>query len=450
MVTTDDFRVLTNDNVGGYQLRIKEPKTCEEGVQYSGYIDNLEHDDHFFFWFFESRSSPKDDPTVLWLNGGPGCSSMMGQWMELGSCLVNADGNDTTSNPHSWNSVANVIFLDQPVNVGYSYGKTKVMSTVGAARDVYAFLQIFLTEFNQYAKNPFHITGESYAGHYLPGLATEIIAKNKFAEQEGRLRIHLDSMAIGNGFTESQTQFKYYQNFGCAKDDSKYQPIFDDNTCHEMERTYPRCHTLTNACYRYPSSLTCVPASLYCEKYQGGDQFEKTGLNPYDIRRKCEGDSGLCYDLIAAIDKYANLDEVRTTLGVDPAVGKYSGCSDSVGYRFVLTGDGARNFEPQVVKTLNEGVRVLLYVGDKDYICNWMGNKAWILKADWPGQEGFNAAKDEPWINSATKEQAGEVRTYKNLSFLRVYDAGHMVPYDQPENALDFFGRWLKNEPLNQ
>lgn len=118
-------------------------------------------------------------------------------------------------------SLTHSFSLYQPVNVGYSYGKTKTHSTAGAARDVYAFLQIFLTEFNQYAKNPFHITGESYAGHYLPGLAAEIISKNKFAEQHGRLRIHLDSVAIGNGFTEAQTQFKYYQNFGCAKDDSK-------------------------------------------------------------------------------------------------------------------------------------------------------------------------------------------------------------------------------------
>ncbi|KAI8337715.1 Alpha/Beta hydrolase protein [Chlamydoabsidia padenii] len=450
LVTTDDFRVLTHANAEGYQLRIKEPQSCEQGVQYSGYIDNLERDDHFFFWFFESRSSPKDDPTVLWLNGGPGCSSMLGAWMELGPCLVNAEGNDTTLNAHSWNSVANVIFLDQPVNVGYSHGKSKVYSTAGAAQDVYAFLQIFFTEFDQYAKNSFHITGESYAGHYLPALATEIISKNKFAEEHGRLRINFESMAIGNGFTNSQTQFKYYQNYGCAKDDSKYQPIFDDETCAEMEKTYPRCLALSNACYRFPSSLTCVPALLYCEKYQGGDQFEKTGLNPYDIRRKCEGDSGLCYDLIAAIDDYANLDHVRQSMGVDPSIGNYTGCSNPVGTRFVLTGDGAKNFEPQVAKTLSEGIRVLLYVGDKDYICNWMGNKAWSLSMDWPGQEGYNAAKDEPWNNKKTKEQAGEVRTYKNLSFLRVYDAGHMVPYDQPSNALDFFGRWLKNEPLNE
>ncbi|KAI9302187.1 peptidase S10, serine carboxypeptidase, partial [Cunninghamella echinulata] len=156
------FRILRDEKVKGYQVRLKHPTICNEGLQYSGYIDNLEHDDHFFFWFFESRSSPKDDPLVLWLNGGPGCSSLMGELMELGPCRVNEHGNDTVSNPYSWNAAANVIFLEQPVNVGYSYGKTKVKSSTESARDVYAFLQIFLSEFKEYAKSPFHISGESY------------------------------------------------------------------------------------------------------------------------------------------------------------------------------------------------------------------------------------------------------------------------------------------------
>ncbi|CAO3613987.1 unnamed protein product [Cunninghamella echinulata] len=446
IVTIDDFRILRDEKVKGYQVRLKHPTICNEGLQYSGYIDNLEHDDHFFFWFFESRSSPKDDPLVLWLNGGPGCSSLMGELMELGPCRVNEHGNDTVSNPYSWNAAANVIFLEQPVNVGYSYGKTKVKSSTESARDVYAFLQIFLSEFKEYAKSPFHISGESYGGHYEPALAVEIIKNNKFAEQHDRLRINLESVAIGNGWTDPLIQFKYYKDFGCAENDSPYQPFFDKETCAQMEKTYPHCETLSKACYKFPSRLTCIPSSLYCEKHQGGEAFAATGLNPYDIRRKCEGDNGLCYNIIGAVEKYANLPHVRAALGADSQAGNYTGCSDKVGTRFSLTGDNSKNFEPHIVKTLSEDVRVLLYVGDKDYICNWMGNKAWALSMDWAGQEGFNNAKDEPWLNKKTGEKAGELRKYKNLSFLKVYDAGHMVPFDQPANALEFFNRWLKND----
>lgn len=138
-----------------------------------------------------------------------------------------------------------------------------------------------------------------------------------------------------------------------------------------MERTYPRCEALEKTCYKFPTRLTCIASSLYCEKHQGGEQFAKTGLNPYDIRRKCEGDNGLCYNIIEAVEKFANLPHVRTSLGADPRSGNYSGCNDKVGRHFALTGDNSKNFEPHIVKTLSENVRVLLYVGDKDYICNW-------------------------------------------------------------------------------
>ncbi|KAI8876330.1 peptidase S10, serine carboxypeptidase [Backusella circina FSU 941] len=445
---TQGFHTLQNDAIEGYSVRIKQPKSCEDGIQYSGYVDKHDTDDHFFFYFFESRTDPSNDPTVLWLNGGPGCSSMMGLWMELGPCQVNEFGNGTIKNPFSWNTAANIVFLDQPVNVGYSYGKTKVRSTEESARDVYAFLQLFLGEFSDYARGNFHISGESYGGHYLPALSSEIIKNNKVAEEKGLLELNYESMLIGNGWTDPLTQFKHYETFACAND-SPYKPIFDEETCEKMRNAYPRCEMLSKACYNLPSSLTCIPAGLYCEKVTNGP-FDKTGLNPYDIRKKCEGDSGLCYSLIEAIEIYANDEDVRANLGVDDAAGKYAGCSDSVGYRFYQTGDGSKDFTRHVADTLEAGVRVLLYVGDMDWICNWVGNLAWSLDMDWYGKENYNLAKTEPWLSDFTGIKAGEVRSHDKLTFLRIYDAGHMVPYDQPENALDFFNKWLSNTTLSK
>ena len=106
----------------GYSVRVnsKDPKLCDSGVgQKVGYLDA--NGKHFFFWFFESRSKPADDPLILWLNGGPGCSSLTGLLMELGPCRVNPKGDGTTFNPYSWNTNASIIFLDQPVEVGFSY-----------------------------------------------------------------------------------------------------------------------------------------------------------------------------------------------------------------------------------------------------------------------------------------------------------------------------------------
>ncbi|KAG0736544.1 hypothetical protein G6F23_010887 [Rhizopus arrhizus] len=443
---TQGYRVLSNKNVEGYTVRVKQPTSCENNIQYSGYIDKHDTDDHYFFYFTESRTDPENDPLVLWLNGGPGCSSMMGLWMELGPCLVNSEGNGTIRNPYSWNTAANVVFLDQPVNVGYSYGKTKVKSTEESARDVYAFLQLFLDEYKQYASNPFHISGESYAGHYLPAISSEIIHQNENATENGLLEINYQSMLIGNGWTSPRTQFREYATFGCTNY-TQYQPIFDEETCENLKSKYSRCETLMNACYKFPSAITCLPANLYCESSQNGP-FDDTGLNPYDIRMKCEGDSGLCYNQIDSIQFYANSPQVKSNLGVDPEVVKYESCSNSVGSRFGKTGDGGLDFSTKVAETLEAGVRVLLYVGEMDWICNWVGNLEWSLEMKWKGKEGYNSALTKPWFSDFTGRQAGDVRSFDNLTFLKVFNAGHMVPFDQPENSLDFFNKWLYSLPL--
>ena len=153
-----------------YSLRTKKVDPKSLGVdkvkQYSGYLDDDEDDKHLFYWFFESRNDPENDPVVLWLNGGPGCSSLTGLFMELGPSSINKKV-ELVHNPSSWNSNASVIFLDQPVNVGYSYSGSSVSNTVAAGKDVYALLTLFFKQFPEYAKQPFHISGESYAGHYV-------------------------------------------------------------------------------------------------------------------------------------------------------------------------------------------------------------------------------------------------------------------------------------------
>lgn len=148
---------------------------------------------------------------MLWLNGGPGCSSLTGLLMELGPCRVQPGGNGTAVNPHSWNNQANIVFLDQPINVGFSYTNgEQVSNTVDAANDVYAFLQLFLTTYKQYKDLDFHVTGESYAGHYVPAIGAKIAAENEALEGmhalgSEKVEIKLTGLAIGNGLTDVST-----------------------------------------------------------------------------------------------------------------------------------------------------------------------------------------------------------------------------------------------------
>ncbi|OAD75096.1 hypothetical protein PHYBLDRAFT_111683, partial [Phycomyces blakesleeanus NRRL 1555(-)] len=410
---------------------------------FSGYVDVLDTDDHFFFLFFESQGSPASDPTLLWLNGGPGCSSMAGAWVEIGPCLINGDANGTHINPHSWNKLANLIFLDQPVGTGYSYGKSRVTSSNRAAQDVYAFLQVFFRMFPKY-KTQFHIAGESYGGHYIPTLADVISTNNEHAHENDLLPIELVSILIGNGWTGFSTQIGFYEDYGCSNDN---QPIFDEQVCKSMRDTKARCQYLADLCYKYPSRATCYPAGLYC-KHTQLDPFENTGLNPFDIRRVCGQTTDYCYQEMYRLEVWADKDYVRQELGVDPQVGQFSHCNPAMETRFVLSADMVYDFSHYISQSLTRGVRVLMFAGDMDWQCNWYGNKALSLGLEWPGKDEYQQAKDEVWRNSDTRKIAGYVRSFDKLTFIRILNAGHMAIFDQPENGFDLISKWISNLTL--
>ncbi|KAG0253529.1 hypothetical protein BG011_006320 [Mortierella polycephala] len=441
---TEWVKTLTHESFPGVQLRLKEPKLCDPDVkQYSGYLD-VGSDKHFFFWFFESRSKPKSDPLTLWLNGGPGCSSLTGLFMELGPCSVKEDGSGTVYNPHSWNSNSSVIFLDQPTNVGYSYGDS-VSNTFTAAKDVYALLQVFFKEFPEYQRLDFHIAGESYAGHYIPAMGKEINDQNKkiatpLLRPPGVQHINLASLLIGNGLTDPKTQYEYYPEMACR---NSYGPVLDDATCDKMTAAYPACADLIQACYDTESVFRCLPAAAYCNK-EMISPYQMSGQNPYDVRKKCEGEGGLCYPILDVIQTYLNREDVKTALGAQ--VETYQSCNMQVNMRFMLQGDWMKPFHYMVPPLLEDGIRVLLYSGDADFICNWMGNKAWALALPWSGQPRMQEKKDKKWI--ANGHHAGDVRTSGPLTFLRAFGGGHMLPYDKPEESLAMFNTWVNGKKL--
>ncbi|KAK9765664.1 hypothetical protein K7432_005832 [Basidiobolus ranarum] len=432
---TQWISVATHESLEGYALRVKQPQLCDSSVkQYSGYLD-IAQDKHFFFWFFESRSKPKKDPIILWLNGGPGCSSFTGLLMELGPCRVKKDGSGTEFNPHSWNSNANVIFLDQPTNVGYSHG-SKTYGSLAASKDVYAFLQLFFKEYPEYSKQDFHVFGESYGGHYVPAIAKTIHENNKKGGKKFK-PIKLKSIGLGNGLTDPLTQYKYYPKMAC--DNSYGIKAVSQSSCRQMEQSYPKCANMIRSCYDRSNSMSCVPPTYYCNQNLI-QPFQSSGLNIYDIRTKCEPGAQLCYSILNGLTKYLNRPEIMSELGAE--VKGFKSCDTSVYFGFLMAGDWMKPYHLNIPELLEDGIRVLVYAGDADFICNWYGNKAWAMELDWSGKKKFNNAKDTNW--TVHGEPAGEVRTAKGLTFLRVFEAGHMVPYDQPENALDMINRWIQ------
>ncbi|KAL9321244.1 hypothetical protein ACSQ67_013083 [Phaseolus vulgaris] len=152
---------------------------------YAGYVTvNQTNGRALFYWFFEAITKPQHKPLVLWLNGGPGCSSVgYGATQEIGPFLVDTDGKSLMFNNFSWNKEANMLFLESPVGVGFSYSNTtSEYAQLGddfTANDAYTFLHNWFLKFPSYRTRTFYIAGESYAGKYVPELAELIQDRNK-------------------------------------------------------------------------------------------------------------------------------------------------------------------------------------------------------------------------------------------------------------------------------
>ena len=396
---SNEYTTLTHDSHPNHKLRVLAHNAADEhdihsnresiskycaGATsgYTGYLSTENDTKHFYFAYFESRSSPDDDPLLMWINGGPGCSSMMGLLMEQGMrlavpafltslilspgpCRVNEHGNGTTKNPYSWIEAANVFFLDQPIGVGFSYdsGPNAGHSngSFAAAEDVYAFMRLWYAHFPESQEKPFSVSGESYGGHYIPIFASHIITENELSIKEGRERdvVPLASVMIGNGIFDPLRQSTSSWDVTCTNV-TGVGPVIDAATCEKMASKIDRCEYLWTACYEYPDPLICEAAGSFCYQYIDRPYFE-TGLNYYDISKPCDGP--LCYKEVGAITKYLNRQDVRNAFGVDKAVKRFEACSSAVGRDFSRVGDGNIPTTTYTSFLLNKGLRVLMYVG---------------------------------------------------------------------------------------
>lgn len=290
----------------------------------------------------------------------------------------------------------------------------------------------FFQSHPEYSENPLFIVGESYGGHYAPAIAHRVYTGNQ-KQEDGQMILNLKGLGVGNGLTDPLIQYKYYPEMA-YKNSHNIQTVSKE-TYAIMSMAVPECvesiHQCNNAKSDLEAKFLCQKAFSFCESDVAGPYFE-TGLNPYDIRLEC-GDHPLCYDF-SNIATFLNSDSTREALHISPKSAEWKTCNDSINAKFVV--DEMENFAPNVADLLNGGIRVLIYAGDVDFICNYMGNKAWTLDLDWNHKNEFNAANDHEW-----GEKYGLARTSHGFTFVQVFDAGHMVPTDQPEVALKLIDR---------
>ncbi|XP_054156977.1 lysosomal protective protein-like [Oppia nitens] len=412
--------------------------------QYSGYL-NASKGRHLFYWLVESQTDPANAPVVLWLNGGPGCSSMFGMLTENGPFRVNSDGKTLEIHNHSWNSVANIIYLEAPVSVGFSYDENtnKPKNTDNStAVDNYLALESFFLKFPHLKKNPFYITGESYAGIYIPMLAKEIFTRKS--------TINLKGVGIGNGLlleTQSKrqrSQSDYYFELGHGLVTTYSYEALIENCCDCPAGQPQHVCTLSHA----PNKTKCASTHVESVGY---------GPNPYNIYDVCAPDINMqqvfnkyyrnAYTKTKSMPvnfnigankadcpkdghyEFMNTDAVRKALHVRENSGTWRGCGGSYS-------DFGTPQDHNLLQLINEFKleRTVVYNGNWDTVCDFISDQQFV---DGLGYKQIGTYKT--WFRE-DGFVGGFVKHFeKSLSFVVVRGAGHMVPADQPEAALHMF-----------
>nr|XP_043630692.1 serine carboxypeptidase 1-like [Erigeron canadensis] len=392
--------------------------------QYSGYVTvDPNHGRALFYYLAESPVNSSTNPLVLWLNGGPGCSSFGdGAMMELGPFRVNADSVTLSHNKYAWNNVANVLFLESPAGVGFSYSNTSSDYITGdkeTARDSYTFLINWLERFPEYKTRDFYITGESYAGHYVPQLAQKILQNNKVTNQTV---INLKGIAIGNAYVDEETE-----NTG----------MFDYFWTHAIISDEIHNGIISNCNFSEGATITDT-----CDDYMGQAFAAKSNIFPYDIFAPLCSPFSNSTPSISEFDPcsksyvlgYLNTPVVQQSLHAKPV--QWESCN------YYITGnwqDKPFTVLPVIKDLMASGISVWIYSGDTDGRVPVTTSRYSIDKLQTPVQTSWY-----PWMYE--EEVGGYAVGYQNLTFVTIRGAGHFVPSYQPARALAFFSSFLQGK----
>lgn len=450
---------------------------------YAGYVtvDNT-HGKKLYYYYVLSERNPSQDPVVLWLNGGPGCSSFDGFVYEHGPFNFEKTGSlpKLHLNPYAWTKVSNMIYLDSPAGVGMSYSGNKSDYTTmdtKTALDSHKFLLEWFKLYPEYLSNPFFIAGESYAGVYVPMLSNEVV---KGLDAGDKPTLNFKGYMVGNGVTDD---------------------VFDGNAlvpfAHGMglisDELYQEVTTECNGNYYAPANDNCE------SKLQKVDQ-DLDGINIYDILEPCyHGDSsskirlrtsesnlpesfrrlgeterplpvrtrmfGRAWPFRAPVkagyvpswpellnsaenvpctdDEVAtvwlNNEAVRKAIHADPIsmAGDWELCTDKIRYYH-----DAGSMIPYHKNLTARGYRALIFSGDHDMCVPFTGSEAWTRSL------GYKVIDEwRHWLVDG--QVSGFIQGYdNNLTFLTVKGSGHTVPEYKPKEGLALYSRWLEGKTI--
>ncbi|XP_061355470.1 serine carboxypeptidase-like 42 isoform X3 [Gastrolobium bilobum] len=393
-------------------------------VQYAGYVDvDVKHGRSLFYYFVEAEQDPHNKPLTLWLNGGPGCSSMGGgAFTELGPFYPKGDGRGLRINSKSWNKASNILFVESPAGVGWSYSNTTSDYNSGdasTANDMYLFMLKWYEKFPSYRSRELFLTGESYAGHYIPQLTNALLDHN--AHSTG-FKFNIKGVAIGNPLLrldrDAPATYEYFWSHGMISDEIGLAIM---NNCDFDDYAYASPHNVSHSC-----NDAMYEANLVVGNY----------INNYDVILD------VCYPSIVEqelrLKKMKALHANRTNLPYS-----WSMCSPVLNYSDT---DGNIDILPILKRIVQNHIPVWVFSGDQDSVVPLLGSRSLIrelahelkFKITVPYGAWFHKGQVGGWVTE-----------YGNLlTFATVRGAAHMVPYAQPSRALHLFSSFVRGRRL--
>jgi len=339
-----------------------------------------------------------------------------------------------------------MLYIDQPVGVGFSHGTATVGTSEAAAADVWKFLQIFFADprFSSLQKNDFAIWTESYGGHYGPTFAAYFLQQNA-AIAKGTVSgvpIKLKFLGVGDGLTDPLSQYPGYISYAGS---NPYHPLVSNSVIQTATTAWTQsggCKDQITSCYATNSTSTCSQAQSFCN-----NKILSPLAGNYDV-----------YYVLAQnpdpyppdLTSYLTNQTLMSTIGAEATWEETSG---TIYNNFAKTGDWMTNSRPFLETVIDAGVRTIVYDGDADYILNFNGVEAMVNNL----QTQFTAEyQQQEFANFTVKGQpAGIFKNAGTFSYVRIFGSGHEVPaykygtLSTGEAALQMFTQIMSEQGLS-
>uniref|UniRef100_A0A8C9QMN1 Carboxypeptidase vitellogenic like n=1 Tax=Spermophilus dauricus TaxID=99837 RepID=A0A8C9QMN1_SPEDA len=356
---------------------------------YSGYLTvNKTYNSNLFFWFFPAQVQPATAPVVLWLQGGPGGSSMFGLFVEHGPYVITSNMTVLPRN-FPWTTTLSMLYMDNPVGTGFSFTNNSQGYAVNeddVAHNLHSALVQFFQLFPEYENNDFYATGESYAGKYVPALAHYIHALNP----KEQVKIHLKGIALGNAYSDPESILDRLLDGDLTSDISYFENV--------------------TGCSNYYNILQCT---------EPGDQ--------------------------TYYGKFLSLSEVRRAIHVGNQT-----FSDGADVEKYLRQDTMKSVKTWLTEIMNNNYKVLLYNGQLDIIVAASLTERSLMTMNWKGFRKYKKSRRIVWkIFKSDNEVAGYVRQVENFHQVIVRGGGHILPLDQPLRSFDMINRFIFGKGWN-